>query len=139
MGAWALQVFAASLFGYLAGLLAVWFYQKGLDGKESKVVHELPSQLHSGSWASGAALSANGGLVEEFQELREISKKLSAYSLNSNRDTAVSNVTYWETDMATCPRGVKVLMLGVSGVATLGQYNGDKFFVGWYPLPRKRV
>lgn len=61
------------------------------------------------------------------------------YRLNRDATAAVSTDTYWEHDMTTCPRGVKVLMLGSSGVALLGQYNGDKFFVGWHALPRKRV
>ena len=63
----------------------------------------------------------------------------SPYRLNRDATAAVSTDTYWEHDMTTCPRGVKVLMLGSSGVALLGQYNGDKFFVGWHALPRKRV
>jgi len=45
---------------------------------------------------------------------------------------------YWEP-MSTCPRGVKVQLLGQGGVAYYGIYNGkDDWPVEWAPLPRRR-
>lgn len=57
-----------------------------------------------------------------------------AYKINSSRDVAVSTETEWRTDMANCPRGVKVQLLGAGHVGTHGVYNGSPFWVGWYPM-----
>lgn len=59
------------------------------------------------------------------------------YYLNNARNTAVSsNVEF--LPMETCPRGVKVILLGAGGVATIGQYDGkDPFWKGWHPMLRK--
>lgn len=56
--------------------------------------------------------------------------------LDSTQSAAVGDY-YWQT-MDTCPRGVKVQLLGSSGVATYGQYSADKFWIGWAPLPKKK-
>lgn len=60
------------------------------------------------------------------------------YHLNSARNTAVSSEAQF-LPIETCPRAVKVILLGAGGVATIGQYSGprDTFWVGWSPLPRK--
>lgn len=61
------------------------------------------------------------------------------FKLTSDKSTAVSRTTYWDHDMSACPRGVKMLLLGKGGVATIGHYDGkDKFFVAWCPLPKIR-
>ncbi len=60
------------------------------------------------------------------------------YKLNANKSVAVSNVTFWEEDMTTCPRGCKVQLLGRGGVAVYSHYDGDSFWTKWSPLPRNR-
>jgi hypothetical protein len=53
----------------------------------------------------------------------------------SNNLVAVDQAYYWQP-MATCPRGVKVQLLGSGRVATHGHFNGrDTFWLGWTPLP----
>lgn len=52
-------------------------------------------------------------------------------------DAAVADGLYYNP-METCPKGVKVLLLGPYGVATLGNYDGDPQWKGWFPLPRER-
>ena len=59
------------------------------------------------------------------------------HHLNIERTVAVSDTQYWQP-MTTCPLSVKVLLLGKGGVATIGQYHPDKFWVGWSPLPQVR-
>ena len=60
------------------------------------------------------------------------------YKLNTERTVAVSGTQYWEP-MDSCPRGVKIQLLGQGGVATYASYDGySRFWVGWAPLPRKR-
>lgn len=45
---------------------------------------------------------------------------------------------YWQP-METCPRGVKVQLLGIGGVAVYGTYDGkNKDWQGWAPLPKRR-
>lgn len=61
------------------------------------------------------------------------------YRINTAKTAAVSaDIEFLPMD--TCPRSVKVILLGAGGVATIGQYNGpkDTFWTGWFPLPKKR-
>jgi hypothetical protein len=61
-----------------------------------------------------------------------------AVQLNSERNVAVDKTYYWQP-IATCPRGVKVQLLGLGGVAVYGQYSGkDAFWTHWAPLPTRR-
>lgn len=60
------------------------------------------------------------------------------FRLNTSRDVAVATDTYFNEDMTTCPRGAKVQLLGAGGVASYGVYNGDSFWIGWAPVPRRR-
>lgn len=60
------------------------------------------------------------------------------YKINEAESVAVDLDYYWNEDMTSCPRGVKVQLLGMGGLATHGIYNGAAFWVGWTPLPRKR-
>jgi hypothetical protein len=60
------------------------------------------------------------------------------FTLNTDRTAAVSNDAFWNEDMAACPRSTKILLLGRGGVALLGQYDGDPFYVGWFALPRRK-
>lgn len=61
-----------------------------------------------------------------------------SHKLNATGSVAVATDVFWNRDMTTCPRGVKVQLLGVGGVATYGTYNGDKFWTDWAPVPRRR-
>lgn len=63
--------------------------------------------------------------------------KRMTYYLNNARNTAVSSEAEF-LPMSSCPRGVKVILLGAGGVATIGQYDGkDPFWKGWHPMLRK--
>ena len=58
--------------------------------------------------------------------------------LNRDRTVAVDRTYYWQP-MDTCPRGVKVQLLGRGGVAVYGAYTGkDDFWTHWAPLPTLR-
>ncbi len=58
--------------------------------------------------------------------------------LNSDRTVAVDREYYWR-GMETCPRGVKVQLLGRGGVAVYGQYRGkEDWWMAWAPLPTLR-
>lgn len=60
------------------------------------------------------------------------------HTLNSAKTVAVSTTQYWE-DMDSCPRGVKVQLLGAGGVAAYGMWDGrNPFWVAWAPLPKRR-
>ena len=77
------------------------------------------------------------GLVEIDTSIGELLEE-PGYKLNSDKTVAVSGTQYWEP-IETCPRGVKVQLLGAGGVAAYAQYDGrNRFWVGWAPLPRKR-
>lgn len=57
-------------------------------------------------------------------------------TLNRDRTVAVDPDYYWQP-MASCPRSVKVQLLGAGGVATYGIYiESDNFWIGWAPLPK---
>lgn len=58
------------------------------------------------------------------------------YTLNRDGTVAVSLDTYWEP-IETCPPRVKVQLLGNTGVATYGVYEGRVFWTHWAPLPRR--
>lgn len=56
---------------------------------------------------------------------------------NHTLGAAVDQGYHWQP-MATCPRGVKVQLLGAGGVAAYGQHDGKQnFWRGWAPLPNK--
>lgn len=61
-----------------------------------------------------------------------------AYRLNTAGSVAVATDTYWNEDMATAPRGVKLQLLSIGGVAQYDTYKGEAFWVGWAPVPRRR-
>ena len=60
------------------------------------------------------------------------------HKLNAVQTVAVATDVFWNEDMATAPRGTKCQLLGAGGVATYGVYNGDPFWIGWCPLPKRR-
>lgn len=74
---------------------------------------------------------------EAFEELeRQIT-----YRLDSTRSTVVADDYYWIPIDQDTPTGMKVLLLGRSGVATMGHYEalpGTQFWTHFAPLPRRR-
>lgn len=61
-----------------------------------------------------------------------------APTLNRDATVAVSPTYTYNEDMSQAPRGVKLILLGASGVAVLTEYNGkNPFWVGWAALPRR--
>jgi len=64
------------------------------------------------------------------------------FRLDSTKAAVVSNDYYWLPIDASTPTGVKILLLGRGGVASLGQYlhrpGETQFWTHWAPLPRKR-
>jgi len=75
---------------------------------------------------------------EAFEELERQIK----YRLDSTRSTVVADDYYWIPIDQDTPQNMKVLLLGRSGVATMGHYEhkpGEtQFWQFWAPLPRKR-
>ena len=61
------------------------------------------------------------------------------HTLNSTRTVAVSTDTYWLPIDKDTPRGVKVQLLSLGGVAQYGALKqSDPFYTHWCPLPKKR-
>ena len=59
-------------------------------------------------------------------------------TLNRDATVAVSPTYTYNEDMSQAPRGVKLILLGASGVAVLTEYNGkNPFWVGRAALPRR--
>ncbi len=58
------------------------------------------------------------------------------HQTSSDGAAAVDPHYYWQS-IETCPRGIKVQLLGKSGVALYSTYNPtDSFFTHWAPLPK---
>lgn len=70
--------------------------------------------------------------------LSETGIPASGHKLNADQTVVVATDVFWNEDMATAPRGTKCQLLGAGGVATYGVYNGDPFWIGWCPLPKRR-
>ena len=75
----------------------------------------------------------DSGIAELLGETGEQPK----FKLNKDATVAVSTTQYWEP-IDTCPRGVKVQLLGGGGVAVYGVYNGFYFWTHWAPVPATR-
>ena len=74
---------------------------------------------------------------EEFERIMHEQK----YKLDSTRAAVVAQDYYWMPIDSSTPTNVKILLLGRSGVATMGHYEhmpGTQFWTHWAPLPRKR-
>ena len=79
-------------------------------------------------------------MVNEDDEFERIEME-QKFRLDSTKAAVVSNDYYWIPIDQTTPTGVKILLLGRSGVATMGHYEalpGTQFWTHWAPLPRKR-
>ena len=56
--------------------------------------------------------------------------------IDSSGQAAVDSTYFWQP-ISTCPRGVKVQLLGEGCVAMYGILNRDNsFFTHWAPLPK---
>ena len=75
---------------------------------------------------------------DEFERIEMENK----FRLDSTRSTVVADDYFWIPIDQDTPTGMKVLLLGRSGVATMGHYEhkpGEtQFWSHWSPLPRKR-
>jgi len=75
---------------------------------------------------------------EEFERIMHEQK----YKLDSTRTAMVAQDYYWIPIDQDTPTNVKILLLGRSGVATMGHYEhlpGTQFWTHWAPLPRKKT
>jgi hypothetical protein len=53
-----------------------------------------------------------------------------------NQEAVTDGALLFRT-MADCPTGPKVLLLNKAGIASTGWWDGkDRWYVGWYPLPK---
>ena len=74
---------------------------------------------------------------DEFQRIEMENK----FRLDSTKAAVVADDYYWIPIDQDTPTGMKVLLFGRSGVATMGHYEnqpGSQFWTHWAPLPRKR-
>jgi hypothetical protein len=80
-------------------------------------------------------------MTDEDDEFERIEREIK-YRLDSTKAAVVSTDYYWIPIDARTPTSVKILLLGRSGVASLGQYvhhpGETQFWTHWAPLPRKR-
>jgi len=60
------------------------------------------------------------------------------YTLNSDKTVAVAPDYWWLPINQNTPRGVKIQLLGIGGVAAYGEWDGrNRFWQAWAPLPKK--
>lgn len=78
--------------------------------------------------------------IEREQQYRQFDKY--GHKLDSTRSTVVADDYFWIPIDQDTPQNMKVLLLGRSGVATMGHYEhkpGEtQFWEFWAPLPRRR-
>lgn len=58
-----------------------------------------------------------------------------AITVNDAKGVVVDQDYEFNADMAGCPRGAKVQLLGAGFVAVYAIYTGDPFWIGWAPMP----
>jgi len=74
------------------------------------------------------------------EEFKRIEREIK-YKLDSTMSAVVADDYYWIPIDKNTPKYMKVLLLGRSGVATMGHYEnhpGTQFWTHWAPLPRKQ-
>jgi hypothetical protein len=78
--------------------------------------------------------------IEREQQYRKFDRF--GYKLDSTKAAVVADDYYWIPIDENTPQNVKILLLGRSGVATMGHYihrpGETKFWEFWAALPRKR-
>ncbi len=61
-----------------------------------------------------------------------------SYSINTEKTVAVSPDYYWLPINKDTPKGVKIQLLGLGGVAVYGEWDGkSRFWQAWAPVPKK--
>jgi hypothetical protein len=59
------------------------------------------------------------------------------HTINKDQTVAVAIDYYWLPINMDTPRGVKIQLLGIGGVAAYGIYDGkNKFWRAWAPMPK---
>lgn len=79
-------------------------------------------------------------MITEDEEFKRIEREIK-YKLDSTMSAVVADDYYWIPIDKNTPKYMKVLLLGRSGVATMGHYEGlpgTQFWTYWAPLPKKR-
>ncbi len=66
---------------------------------------------------------------------------MTQHQLNTEKNVSVAQGFFWLPIDADTPRGVKVQLLTIGGVAIYGQYTEAHkgAYTHWAPLPRKRI
>jgi hypothetical protein len=59
--------------------------------------------------------------------------------VTSDGAAVVDTEYFWIPVDEHTPRGAKLQLLGQGGVAVYANYDGDKFWTHWCPLPKKRA
>jgi hypothetical protein len=60
-----------------------------------------------------------------------------SHTLNKDQTVAVSTDYYWQKIGLDTPRGVKLQLLGIGGVAVYSQWDGkSRYWTHWAPCPR---
>ena len=109
-----------------------------LEVTHEKAIPDLPDLVAGRSYNLQNVVNCTvKGIQEHVGNPTEEPEKIT-HKLNSDMTVAVATEVYWE-DVATCPRGAKVQLLTVGGVAIYGNYRGEAFYTAWAPVPRKRV
>ena len=83
----------------------------------------------------------NVNKTDEDEEFQRIERE-QQYKLDSTKAAVVADDYYWIPIDEKTPTGVKILLLGLGGVASLGQYihrpGETQFWTHFAPLPRRR-
>ena len=60
------------------------------------------------------------------------------YTINTRDSVVVATDYYWMPINKDTPRGVKLQLLGIGGVAVYGEWDGkSRFWTHWAALPKK--
>jgi len=60
------------------------------------------------------------------------------FKVNTDQTVAVATDYYWQPINKDTPRGVKLQLLGIGGVAVYGEWDGkSRFWTHWAPLPKR--
>lgn len=78
------------------------------------------------------------GVWSEIACLREAEDGQANHRLTADGAAAVATDFFYNEDMSRAPRGAKLVLLGEGGVASIGTYAGEPFWIGWAPLPKRR-
>ena len=77
-------------------------------------------------------------LMDSRAEERAEALVMNATIRPSSCGTVAVDTAYHWIPISSCPRGVKVQLLGKGGMAQYSIYQGDSFWTDWAPLPTNR-